>query len=140
MASCLAVGRANPPISGREEGETHVRASKHDTGCSGQGGRRHAPDTGADPAPAPEDGGVQRVRSPGRSAERQDARRVLLGERGGFAGPRAGGRSRAEGGGGCEGVGAVGEGGGGKVRGVSCGEGGGALGASEQAASSVRGG
>jgi hypothetical protein len=40
MASCLAVGRVNPPDRGGRKEERHARAGDHDTGLSGQDGRR----------------------------------------------------------------------------------------------------
>src|SRR5215210_1242876 len=77
-------------LGGRKE-ERHVRAGNHDTGCSGQDGRRQGPHPGADPIPTPENGRVQGVRRPGRSEQRQAYRRVLLGERGSLAGHRRSG-------------------------------------------------
>src|SRR5919112_88900 len=77
-------------LGGRKE-ERHVRAGNHDTGCSGQDGRRQGPHPGADPIPTAADGRVQGVRRPGRSEQRQAYRRVLLGERGSLAGYRRSG-------------------------------------------------
>src|SRR5215210_1988648 len=76
-----------PGGSGREEGATaHVRTNNHAGGFSGEDGRRHTPYPGANPAPTPAAGRVRGVRRPRRSAERQAARRGLLGERRSVAG------------------------------------------------------